>query len=339
MKAALFYESGLPLRVEEIETPEVGPKEVLVRVAACGICRSDLSILEGYFLPSKRPIVLGHEASGVVAEVGEDVERSLVGDRVLIDLKAPCGKCYYCLDGRANLCLNPQILGLVIDGAFAEYVKVPETAIINLPKELHLEESAILVDAVSTPLHAIKNVASVSPRDVVAIYGIGGLGINAVQIAALYASKVIAVDVMDWKLEVVRKLGADEIINAREEDPVETIKGLTDGLGADIAFEISGDPEALDYAFWSVKSGGQVVVVGLGYENVDLNWISLVLREVIIKGSHGYTRKDLMEVLNLARIGSIKLSPVISHRLRLEDVNKGLELLEKETALRALVTP
>jgi 2-desacetyl-2-hydroxyethyl bacteriochlorophyllide A dehydrogenase len=338
MKAALFHEVDEPLIIEDVETPQVGPREVLVKVAACGICRSDLLIIRGFIPTSKKPIILGHEASGIVMEIGEEVLGFKRGDRVVINwLGSTCGTCYHCTRGRSNLCLDSEIIGVDMDGAFAEYIKIPETALIKLAEGLPLEESAIIADAVSTPLHALLTVGRISSEDVVAIFGVGGLGINAVQIAVNLASEAIAVDVVNWKLKAALELGATAAINAGREDPIYELRRITDGVGVDIAFDFSGSVKAVSDAFWSVKEGGEVVIAGLCFETLDLNMLPLVRKEIGLRGSYGYTAQDVHASMEFIQHRKIDLEPVITHRVSLEEINEGLELVRRGESFRTLV--
>jgi len=237
------------------------------------------------------------------------------------------------------LCPDAKILGLDLDGAFAEYVKVPEQGLVKLPEDIPLRESAVIADAISTPVHSIMTVGHVSPEDVIAIFGIGGLGINAVQIGAAFASEVIAIDLVDWKLEAAMKLGATRCVNAAEENSVKELRKMTEGVGVDAAFDFSGTTKAFSDAFWSVKDGGRVIVTALGLNNLDMSLLPLVRKEISITGSYGYTEEDVTRAIHLTQQGHIKLDPTITHMLPLEQVNDGLELVMKGKTLRAIVLP
>jgi len=185
MKAARFYEVVKPLKIEDVEVPKIGPKEGLVKVRACGLCHTDLHFLEGVLKPGKTPIILGHEVAGEVVDLGEEVRGLQRGDRVIIYLYFTCGGCYYCQTGRESLCTNLSgHLGFTVDGGYAEYVKAPARNLFKIPNGLSFDESAVLVDAVATPFHAVKGVAQVRLGETVVVYGAGGLGIYAVQIEA-----------------------------------------------------------------------------------------------------------------------------------------------------------
>lgn len=340
MKAARFYDVDLPLRVEDVPIPEPKPGEVLIKVAACGMCHSDISIMKGFFPAARIPLTLGHEASGTIERLGEGVARYQVGDRVVINwLGSPCGDCPSCQGGFDNLCMNVEIVGLDRHGAYAEYITVPLGVVIPLRDRLPLEESSIIADAITTPYHSITSVAQITSNDSVAIIGIGGLGINAVQIAGKLAHQVIAVDMLDWKLESALKLGATDIVNAKTMDTVSRIRELTDGKGVDTVLDFTGASEAISDAFWSIRDGGQIVVTGLSPNSTEIDLISLVRKQVQFKGSYGYHSHEVLEVMKLVQDGSIKLDPIITHRLPLKEINKGFELMRNGETFRTLIIP
>ena len=223
MKAAVFYEPGSPLKVEDIPVPQVGPEDILVKVSGCGICQSDMEYMDlGVPTVKKPPIVLGHEAAGVVSEVGSAVTRLKEGDAVLLGNIISCGVCRNCREGRDNICENWEMLGNHMNGGYAEYIKVPAKNAYPLPPEIPPEEGCIIADAVSTPFHAVKNRSGLKLGDAVAVFGCGGLGMNCVQIAAAMGARVIGVDFnipvvsggSKTKLEMALELGAAETIDA-----------------------------------------------------------------------------------------------------------------------------
>ena len=259
MKAAVFHGSDAGLKFEDVPVPEVGDGEVLIKVAACGVCHTDLHYLEhGVPTFKKPPMILGHEASGTVEKVGRGVGHLEEGQRVLIPAVLTCGKCMFCRTGRENICSDMCMLGNHINGAYAEFIAVPAKDVLNLPESIPLEEASVIADAVSTPYHAVKNRARVRPGDSVVIFGCGGVGINAVQLAAAAGGSVIAVDISDKKLEWAKQFGAQRVINASKVDRVsKEIKKLTGG-GADIAMEIIGNPKTIVEAFECVRVGGRM---------------------------------------------------------------------------------
>jgi 6-hydroxycyclohex-1-ene-1-carbonyl-CoA dehydrogenase len=341
MKAAVFHGPNQPLRIEEVETPKAGAGEILVKIAACGVCNTDMHYIDhGVPTFKKPPMILGHEPSGTVAEVGGDVQNFQVGDRVLIPPVFSCGYCDNCRLGKENICLNMQMLGNHMDGAYAEYTKAPAKDCQHLPEDLPIEESSIIADAISTPFHAVKNRAQVKPGDSVVVFGCGGVGINVVQTAAAAGGSVIAVDLVENKLEVAKQLGAQHIINAKDmEDKaiLKQIRTITGG-GADIAIEAIGNPKTIVLSTNSVKPGGCHCQVGYTHHDVPINAARLMFREIEIKGSLGCRPVDYPKIIEMVRIGKIQLAPVVTHKFKLEEINDALELLRRGESLRSIIT-
>jgi 6-hydroxycyclohex-1-ene-1-carbonyl-CoA dehydrogenase len=340
MKAAVFHGAGVGLKIEEIPRPTVGPDQVLVKVAACGVCHTDLHYLEhGVPTFKKPPIVLGHEASGIVEEVGAEVRTLSKGQRVLIPAVLTCGKCVYCRMGRENICANMTMLGNHIDGAYAEYVAVPAKDLLELPASLPLEEASIIADATSTPYHAVKNRARVQPGDSVVIFGCGGVGINAVQLAAAAGGYVIAVDINDRKLAWASEFGAAKTINASKVERVsKEVKKLTGG-GADIAMEVIGNPKTIEEAFECVRVGGRLCVVGYTHEAVSLVAGKIMFKEIEIVGSLGCRPLDYAPLIRMVEQGKIDIKRQVTHRFPLEQLAKAFDVMKEGVSLRSIVIP
>lgn len=337
MKAAFFYGAGQPLKIENVPTPEIGPEDALIKIAACGVCHTDLHYLEGVPTFKKPPLILGHEASGIVTKVGEKVTNVKENDRVLIPPVLTCGSCYNCRIGRENLCRNIIMIGNSIDGAYAEYTKIPAKDLIKLPTEIPLEEASIISDAMSTPFHALKNRANLRPGDSVVIYGVGGVGLNAVQIAAALGAFVIAVDKVEEKLQHARKLGASETINVDVENPVKAVRRITGG-GADVAVEAIGIPEVMRMAYNSVRWGGRLVIVGYSHKDLTISAARLMFREIEVYGSLGCRIVDFPPLIDMVRRGKLKL--LVSNKMPLDQINEALEMLKKgKIKTRAIVIP
>ncbi len=320
MKAAVFHEPKQPLKIEDVETPKIESHEILVKIAACGVCNTDMHYIDhGVSTFKKPPLILGHEPSGIVEEAGAGVKNFKVGDRVLIPPVFSCGYCANCRLGRENICFNMVMLGNHIDGAFAEYTKVPAKDCQHLPEELPLEESSIIADAISTPYHAVKNRAQVRPGDSVVVFGCGGVGINVVQVASAAGGSVIAVDVVDNKLDMAKKLGAQHTINASDKEDkalLKEIRVLTGG-GADIAIEAIGNPKTIELASAAVKAGGLHCQVGYTHHSVPMNAGRLMFREIEIKGSLGCRPVDYPKIIEMVKTGKIQLEPVVTHKFKL----------------------
>ncbi|MCK5592627.1 zinc-binding dehydrogenase [Candidatus Bathyarchaeota archaeon] len=337
MKAAFFYGAGQPLKIEDVPTPEIGPEDALIKIAACGVCHTDLHYLEGVPTFKKPPLILGHEASGIVTKVGEKVTEVKENARVLIPPVLTCGSCYNCRIGRENLCRNIVMIGNSIDGAYAEYTKIPAKDLIKLPTEIPLEEASIISDAMSTPFHALKNRANLRPGDSVVIYGVGGVGLNAVQIASALGAFVIAVDKVEEKLQHARKLGASETINVDVENPVKAVRRITGG-GADVAVEAIGIPEVMRMAYNSVRWGGRVVIVGYSHKDLTISAARLMFREIEVYGSLGCRIVDFPPLIDMVRRGKLKL--LVSNKMPLDQINEALEMLKKgKIRTRAIVIP
>jgi 2-desacetyl-2-hydroxyethyl bacteriochlorophyllide A dehydrogenase len=338
MKAMRFYEAGKPLKLEDLPKPTISSNEVLINVKAVGICGSDIHIIHGE-TSTPTPIILGHEIAGVISEVGNNVKTFNVGDRVCVDSIIFCGNCVNCMSGRDNICRKWALYGIHTDGGMAEYVKVREINCIKLPENVSFEEGAIATDAIATPYHAIKR-AKISVSDFVVIYGCGGLGIHAVQLANLCGAKVVAVDVIEERLDLAKKLGAEIAINAKEVDPIKEVMSLTNNVGADVAMEFVGSPITLEKTLNSVRRGGKAVLVGLSGEPLTYDTRKIVRGELDVMGSYAFCKRDIEEVLNLISSRKLDLSYSVTHRFSLEDANLALETLDKKIGnpIRIVIT-
>jgi len=342
MKAALFHGSGKPLEITEVPTPEPGAGEILVKVAACGVCHTDLHYID-HGVPTFKapPMILGHEPSGIVAKVGADVKNFKEGDKVLLPAVLTCGYCVNCRRGRENICDNMIMFGNHVDGAYAEYVIAPAKDAIPMPDDVPLEEGSIIADAISTPYHAVVIRGQVKAGDNVVVFGCGGVGINAVQVAAAVGASVIAVDIVPEKLEMAKKLGAQAVVNASKEERIDkTIKKLTGG-GADVSFEAIGNPKTIQDAFACIRKGGRTVVIGYTHKNVELPASKIMFFEQEIIGSLGCRPVDYPKIIEMARTGKIKLKELVTGRFPLERINDAFDLLRNNDphALRSIVVP
>lgn len=342
MKAARFYELKEPLRIESIPVPVIKDDEVLVQVKAVGLCGSDVSIaIGGYIKTTQNPITLGHEASGVIVKVGNQVKDWMPGDRVSLFPGVKCRSCYNCLSGNEYHCTNAETMGVNRDGALAEYIAWPARSLVKLPENLPFTIGAIITDAVATPYHALKYRGALEKGESIAIYGAGGLGMHAIQIAKLLgAGKIIAVDVREEQLERAKKAGADITINADLENPVKRIKEETKGQGVDLAAEFIGNKNTYDQTINSIRWGGRAVFVGIGPEPISVKPLKLIERQLDIRGSFGFRINTISELANLISEGQLDMKDSITHTFTLEEVNTALEYLHKkiENPIRVLVT-
>jgi alcohol dehydrogenase, propanol-preferring len=305
MKAAIIREYKQPLQIEETDVPVPGPDEVLIKVQACGVCHSDLHIAEGDWKHMlrimKSPLIPGHEVVGTIEKRGEAVEHLQIGDRVGVAWTHwTCGECELCLEGRENLCSKQMITGATVDGGFAEFIKAKASHVLKVPDALTSEEAAPLFCAGVTVYHAIKS-SGIKPRQRLVVFGVGGLGHLAVQIAKCFGAEVIAVDIADDKLEFASRLGADKVMNAANEDVVKQIRKMG---GAHVAVVTSAAKKAYDMAFFAMRASGTLMVVGMPAE--DLSFPAILMREMRIMSAATGTREDVREVLDLAAAGRVK---------------------------------
>ncbi|TKJ40039.1 alcohol dehydrogenase [candidate division LCP-89 bacterium B3_LCP] len=342
MKAAIFHGSGKPLEVTEVPTPEAGSGQILVKVAACGVCHTDLHYIDhGVPTFKEPPMILGHEPSGTVAGVGSDVSNFKEGDKVLLPAVLTCGYCPNCRLGKENICDNMVMFGNHVDGAYAEYVLAPAKDALHMPDDVPLEEGSIIADAISTPYHAVVNRGEVKAGDNVVVFGCGGVGINTVQVAAAVGASVIAVDIIPEKLEMAKKLGAQSVIDASKVERIDKeVKKMTGG-GADVSFEVIGNPKTIQDAFACIRKGGRTVVVGYTHKNVELPASKIMFFEQEIIGSLGCRPVDYPKIIEMARTGKIKLKELVTGKFPLEKINDAFDLLRKNdpNALRSIITP
>ncbi len=341
MRAARLHSPQAPLQIEEVPLPQTANGEVLVRVLACGVCGSDVHMARGTVPVRKTPIVLGHEIAGVVAASGPG-EPWEEGDRVVVRGGSGCGRCDGCRSGRDNLCQEQRVLGMDEDGGFAGYVKAPASNLVALPDGIPFEIGAILTDAVATPYHALTERGGLRPGESVAVFGCGGLGTHAVQIAgALGAGPVFGVDVRSGALDRVRSLGADSTKDASQAEPSRAVREQAPE-GVDLALECVGKPETIAQAVKSLRPGGRAVVVGMGPEPINLPPPALFAwREYSLVGSFGSTERDLDRVIELVESGRLDLRRSVSARYPLAETNRALEALEsgEDDPVRLVILP
>ncbi|MCK4909831.1 MAG: zinc-binding dehydrogenase [Planctomycetes bacterium] len=339
MKAAVFHGPKKPLQIEDYPKPKIGPDDILVKVAACGVCHTDLHYIDhGVPTFKKPPMVLGHEASGTVDELGANVKNFKQGDRVLLPAVITCGTCEFCRLGRENICQSMVMFGNHIDGAYAEFVRAPAKDAFSLPKEIPLEEGSIIADAISTPFHAVKNRGQVKPGQTVVVFGCGGVGINLVQLSAVAGAIVVAVDISEKKLEWAKKFGATLTINAAKYEKVEKeIKKMTKG-GADVAFEAIGNPKTITQAFNTLKKGGRLCVVGYTAKDLTVSGAKTMFFEMEVVGSLGCRPVDYPPLIEMVRIGKVQVKPLVTHKFKLDQINEAFEILRKGESLRSIVT-
>jgi alcohol dehydrogenase, propanol-preferring len=331
MKAAILSQTGKPLTIEEIDKPQPGPGEILIKVKACGVCHTDLHLISGEWRLPKLPLVMGHEAVGVVESVGDGVKNFNVDDRAGIPwIYSTCGECEFCASEREPLCPAIVVTGFMVDGGFAEYLKVPASHAVAVPSELSFADAAPLYCAALTAYRALKT-SGARVGDTVAIWGVGGLGHYAVQIAHAMGARVIAVDVAASKLEMARELGADLTIDASREKPSEIIRRSG---GAHVVVNFVCSQETITQGFGALRRAGTLVLVGLPTGDFTLPIRASVAKGIRVLTSAVGTRQDLREVLALAASGKIKTRV---ESIPLEEINGAFERMRAGTISGRLV--
>ena len=333
MRAARFEGVGKPLAGHEVPVPRPAADEVLVRVAATGLCGSDVHIaVEGITLTPYVPITLGHEIAGTIAAVGDAVTGSSPDDRVCVFPLTFDGTCPACLAGHSEICLSRRAIGIHRDGELAQYVAVPAKNLAAVPDGVPLRQAAICTDAVITPFHALTDVARLSPGESVVVIGAGGLGLHAVQIAELAgASPVIAVDTRAAQLERARQGGADVVVDAVEQSVVNSVLAATAGVGVDVAAEFVGTRATIGQAVECLRVGGRAVIVGLGAEPVTVVPPTVFVRKQLqLLGSYGRSLATLQRVLRLVGTGRLDLGRSITHCFALDDADAALRTVHEK---------
>ena len=363
VKAAILEAPATDLIVESIDYQEPRAGEVLVRIAASGVCQSDLHIVHGT-QTNPLPVVLGHEGAGIVEAVGANVTRVHLGDHVVLSWVPYCGQCMYCLSGHPNLCqvaYEALAKGTLLDGtsrlswsgkpvyhysfisSFAEYAVVPEAGCVVIRPDIPLDKAALVGCAVMTGVGAALNTAHVQPGSTVAVIGAGGVGLNVMQGAQLAgAVTIIAIDVNPSKLARARTFGATHTIDSTQVDAVAAIRKLTQGVGVDFSFEAVGRPQTMRQCWEMARPGGTVVMVGIAPQGSELSLpANRVVREErrLVGSFYGSARPhiDMPKILELYMVGKLKLDELATHRFSLEQINEAVHSLESGEAIRPVI--
>ena len=360
MRAAVLHAANQPLTIEQLDIRRPAHGEVLVRTVASGVCHSDLHFIDGLW-PTPFPVVLGHEASGIVEEVGEAVAYVKPGDHVVMSFAPFCGHCRDCVSGSPHLCTNPSARypagreappRLTWNGqpvnqfanmsSFAEYMLVPESGVVKVPEAMPLDKAALVGCSVMTGIGAVINTANVAEGETVAVIGTGGVGLNVIQGAVLAAaSKIIAIDVLDNKLEYARTVGATHTINAAEDDPVQAVLDLTGKFGVDYAFEAIGNVKAARQAFDMVRQGGTAVFVGMmpWGSTIELPGPAFLREKKAIGCYYGSTRfrVDMPRLCEFYLAGKIKLDELVTRRYDLSQINEAFDAMKKGEVARSIM--
>ncbi|HEY8838471.1 MAG TPA: Zn-dependent alcohol dehydrogenase [Dehalococcoidia bacterium] len=357
MKAAVFHGANQPLTVEEIEIDRPMSHEVIVRVAASGVCHSDLHFVDGLY-PMQPPSILGHEGAGIVEEVGDRVTYVKPGDHVIACLSVFCGHCEQCMTGHPYLCTGPEVRRGPNDppkytmngnpvaqfanlSTYAEKMLVYENAIVKIPDDMPLDRAALIGCGVTTGVGAVLNTARIEPGSTVAVFGTGGVGLAAIQGARIAGARmIIAVDVFENKLATAKELGATHVVDASSHDPVQAIRDMTGG-GVDYSFEAIGLKKAAEQCFDCIRAGGTATIIGMipVGQKVELDG-RMFLREKKIQGSSmgsNRFRVDMPRYIDFYRQGRLKLDEMITRRGKLEDVNEAFRAMKAGEVARTVL--
>ena len=331
MKAVRLTAVGSPLEEQGIGLPAVSSNDVLIRVRAAGVCHSDAHYRAGVSSVKELPLTLGHEVAGVVERTGAEVTNFKIGDRVCVHYLVTCGECAFCCAGNEQFCPSAEMIGKHRDGGYAEFISVPERSVFPLPDEIPFEQGAILMCSSATSLHAL-NKARLAPGETVAIFGVGGLGISAIQLAKHFgAGKVFAVDINPRKLELAERFEAIAV-NAAAGDPVEQLREITNGRGVDVALELVGLPITMRQAVQSLGILGRAALVGLTREVFEIApYRELISKEAEVIGVSDHLASEIPVLLELVRNGKLDLSHGVIRTIPLEGaaINAALNGLEQ----------
>jgi S-(hydroxymethyl)glutathione dehydrogenase/alcohol dehydrogenase len=362
-RAAVLHQGGTPLVIEHVSVRDPSPLDVVVRVRAAGLCHTDLEVIHGS-LRYPLPMILGHEAAGVIERVGAGVDAIKVGDHVILSWNPHCGHCFHCdrglpilcdtylregprglhFDGRskARLSNGAELMHLMFLGAFAEVCVVQAQQAIVVSKEIPFDRACLIGCSVMTGVGAALNVADIAYGDTVMVLGCGAVGLAAVQGAVMAgAGAAIAVDLDDQKLALARKLGAQHTVNAKREDPVQFTHSLTNGRGADVVLEAAGNPITFRQSAEAVRVGGQVIWLGKidVASDVSFRWGSLMGEKRLRRSSYGGARplRDFPMLVGAYLDGLLKLDELITARIPLEEINRGFEDLRSGRSIRTVI--
>jgi S-(hydroxymethyl)glutathione dehydrogenase/alcohol dehydrogenase len=357
MKAAVFREVNKPMEIEEISVSKPGPREVLIRTKAAGICHSDLHFWNGSY-PGQVPMVLGHESAGVVEQVGSDVHYVKPGDHVITCLSVFCGHCEQCLTGHMSLCKEPEtnrtneekprlshndqpLTQFAQLGSFAEMMLVHEHALVKVREDMPMDRAALIGCGVTTGIGAVIHTAKVEPGSIVAVIGCGGIGLSAINGAALAgAARIIAVDMVPSKLELARKFGATDVIDASDGEAVGKVIEMTGG-GVHYSFEAIGLKSTAEQAFQMLRAGGTATIIGMipPGQMVSLHGVDFLSEKKIqgsFMGSNRF-RVDMPRFIDFYLQGKLHLDDLISNRIALTDINEGMEALKTGEIARSVI--
>jgi S-(hydroxymethyl)glutathione dehydrogenase/alcohol dehydrogenase len=357
MRAAVFVGQDQPMAVEELTPVAPGPRDVVVNVDASGVCHSDLSVLNGS-LPLPPPCILGHEGTGIVESVGNEVTRVKPGDRVIASFTPACGVCWYCLHDQSNLCEHmgavsvapkatradgTQMIAMTGLGTFSDLMTVDEASLVKVQTDLPAEQLALIGCGVTTGVGAALNTARVEPGSSVAVIGCGGVGQAVIQGARIAgAARIFAIDPVEMKRKAAEELGATDLVDPAQGDPVEQVKAATGGRGADFAFEVIGLPETIVQAYNTARRGGTAVVVGMPRVDsmVTLPGFQLFFEEKKLLGcvyGSAQVRRDFPRFVSLVETGRLDLNAMVSRRIKIDEINDAFRAMQAGEVIRSVI--
>lgn len=357
MRAAIFTEQNGPLSVEDVTPTDPGPRDVVVRITASGVCHSDLHVITGG-LPMPPPAILGHEGTGIVEAIGSEVKGLAVGDRVIGSFIPACGTCWFCLRDESHLCENTYsvmssprahrhdgtpLMTMTGLGTFADHMTCDEMSLVKIETDLPDEQLALIGCGFTTGVGAALNTAKVQPGDTVAVIGCGGVGQSVIQGAKVAgAAQIIAVDLVPYKRESALALGATHTVDPAEADAVEQVMALTGGRGVDYAFEVIGVPDLIVQAFNMARSGGAAVAVGVPHfmDSITIPSFPLVLSEKRLLGcvyGSAQVRRDFPRLVSLVQSGRLDLGGMVSRTMGLDDINEAFRAMKDGEVIRSVL--
>src|SRR4029453_17677468 len=342
MKAVQLVQVEKPLRDAEVPIPEIGASDILIRVAAAGICHSDAHYRAGISEFDRLPLTLGHEVAGTVEKIGKAVTNVAPGDRVCVHYLVHCGSCEFCVRGLEQFCIKGQMIGRHRDGGYAELIRIPSNSAFALPNEVSFEVGAVMMCSSATALHAL-NKARLKPGESGAIFGFGGLGFSALQLARAFGSvEVYVVEINPVKLASAEKFGA-VAINAKATDPVEQIRAATGGKGVDVSLELIGSAKTMRKAVLCLAPLGRAALVGLTRESISIfPYPEMIKGEAEIIGVSDHLATELSTLIEFVRIGRLRFPPGMLHLVDLDagQINPVLDGLETSTErIRTVILP
>lgn len=357
MRAAVFVGNNEPLSIEDVEPAPPGPRDVVVEIGASGVCHSDLSIVNGY-VPMPPGVVLGHEGTGRVVEVGTEVTRVKPGDRVVASFVPACGVCWFCLHDQSELCEleievmlamrgtrtdGSQYMGMTGLGTFAEAMTVHEASVVPIQTDIPDEQLALIGCGITTGVGAALNTAAVEPGSTVAVIGCGGVGQAVIQGARIAgATRIIAVDPVEMKRKTAEQLGATDFVDPSQGDPVAQVQALTGGRGVDYAFEVIGLPETIVQAYAMARRGGEAIIVGMARAEAEFSLpaFGMFFEEKTVKAckyGSSQVRRDFQRYVELIEAGRLDTSTMVSRRIHLDEVNDAFRAMERGEVIRSVI--